>query len=377
MFPDIEKPVDARIVYEIMASTLTGIVGQILVLLFALLFTAGYVPAAVLGPWTLLHLANFLWRRRIVRRYMDAVKARALREARKGFRLYLVSLGVTSGLWAAMPLAIFWMPEEYHFLLYALIISLTFGSTMAIGPLTPVFMTYVLPMNLVMMGVLCYEGGRVHVAAAFFLPVSLFFAAKAARMHLLDYTALIVRESEATTLKEFFEHRAHHDPLTGIANRLKFFDRFETILAEAKKNRRPVAIFFLDLDRFKQINDRYGHAAGDKVLEVVGKRLAAALRSEDVPARFAGDEFVAIVAGIEDREALREIARKIRDAIAEPIAIGALRLHVTASIGIALYPDDGTTTEALIKAADMAMYRSKREGLPFAFHSEKAKEEEV
>jgi len=375
MFPDIEKPLDARIVYEIMASTLAGIVGQILVLFFAVLFTAGFVPAAILAPWALLHLLNLLWRAKIVRIYMRALKAEKLDAARRQFRLYLVSLGVTSLLWAAMPLAIFWLPEEYHFLLYALVISLTFGSTIAIGPLTPVFMMYVLPMNLVTAGVLLFEGGRVHLGAAMFLPVALFFAAKSAKMHMLDYTALIAKESEATSLKEFFEHRAHHDALTGIANRFKLFDRFERILEEAKKSREPVAIFFLDLDRFKAINDRYGHPTGDRVLEAVGRRLREVLREGDLPARFAGDEFVVIVKGVGDREKLARIARKIRDAIAAPIVAETVTLRVTTSIGIALYPCDGETMEALIKAADTAMYRSKKEGLPFAFHSEKAKAE--
>jgi len=369
MFPDIESSLDAKIVHEIISSTVTGFVGQLLVLLFALLFTAGYVPTAILTGWVLLHLLNFLLRYRIVQRYLRAVERDDKPFAHRLFRGYLTSLATTSLLWAAMPLGIFWLPEEYHFLLYALIISLTFGSTMSIGPLTPVFMIYVLPMNLVMMGVLLYEGGRVHVAAALFLPVAFFFAARAARMHLMDYTVLLTREHEATSLKEFFEHRAHHDALTGIPNRFKFFERFRHRLDEAKKEERPLALFFLDLDRFKQINDTYGHAAGDRVLEVVGQRLQASLRKEDLPARFAGDEFVAIVEGIGDREHLEQIALKIRETIASPIAVDGVTLSVTPSIGIARYPEDGDEMEELLKKADEAMYRSKRAGCPFAFYT--------
>ncbi|WP_457596884.1 diguanylate cyclase [Hydrogenimonas sp.] len=363
MFPTVRNAVDAQIITEIMSATRVGIVGQLLVLLFCWVFFYAFVPAAILYPWMLLHGANMLYRIRLVERYREAVASEADTETLDAiFRRYLVSLGATSLLWAAMPLLAYYLPEEYHFLAYALVISLTYGSTMAIGPLTPIFLMYVLPMNLSMMGILLYEGGTVHTAAALFLPVALFFAGRAAKMHLIDYTSLIAQKTHVTELKDYFEYHASHDALTGLANRQYFMEHLEETLRRCGEKREPVALFFLDLDRFKEVNDTYGHAVGDRVLQIAARRLRAAVRSEDFVARFAGDEFVVVMEGVGDEEALERVAFQIRDAMGETMRVGDASLRIVPSIGIALFPLHARGARELVAAADEAMYRSKRKG---------------
>ena len=121
-------------------------------------------------------------------------------------------------------------------------------------------------------------------------------------------------------------------------------------------------MLFVDLDRFKEINDTRGHAAGDQVLREVSARLSDCLRDSDMIARFGGDEFIVLIGGTGDRDDITRIARKICDAVAAPFVINGNAHHVTASIGISVYPEDGTDAETLCKHADMAMYQAKNLG---------------
>lgn len=366
LIPDRE--VDRRITRKIIASTKSGFIGQVLVLLFALTIFYGYVPLSALLLWSGLHLLNFLYRLKIVDEYLHAGESPEKRKRSDLlFRRYILSLVFTSALWTAMLIFFPMVPETYGFLIYAIVIVLTYGSTISIGPLTPVFLTFVLPMNLALMAQLLLHGGRIYVAAALFLPVALFFAAKAAKMHLYDYTALLIKESQAHRLRERFEHLASHDALTGIPNRSKFLELFDRALREAKGRHGALALFFIDLDRFKEINDTYGHHIGDRVLEIIGKRLKASMRESDIPARLAGDEFVVLVRNVSQKGELAAIAQKIRDTIASPIVTGKVRITVEPSIGIARYPEDGDDLQTLMMHADSAMYRSKKERKAYLF----------
>ena len=153
------------------------------------------------------------------------------------------------------------------------------------------------------------------------------------------------------------------DPLTGLPNRLLFNDRLNSAINEAHRTSEMFAVVFVDLDRFKNINDSLGHAVGDQVLAAVAKRLRASVRSSDTVARYAGDEFTLILRHIVQREDVVRIAEKIVRAMEAPLQLaGGLELSMTASLGLSFYPDDATDAERLLKHADVAMYSAKDMG---------------
>ena len=168
--------------------------------------------------------------------------------------------------------------------------------------------------------------------------------------------------SERKMVEEQVEHQAYHDALTGLPNRRLFRDRLTVALAHARRMSQPLAVMFLDLDRFKDVNDTLGHSLGDELLKAVAVRLKAALRQEDSIARMGGDEFTILLANVKTPEDAAKVAQKILDVVAQPVRIEGTELFVTTSIGIALYPEDGDTAEALLKNSDHAMYRAKEAG---------------
>jgi len=155
---------------------------------------------------------------------------------------------------------------------------------------------------------------------------------------------------------------ARYDGLTGLPNRSMFIDELERTLARARRHGEAFALFFIDLDRFKNINDSLGHGAGDQLLKVMASRLRELLRDSDLVARLGGDEFVVLLDGTVDAAALAHVARKALAAIAEPVLIESRSYQVTGSIGISLYPDDGADAATLLKNADAAMYLAKDSG---------------
>ncbi len=171
--------------------------------------------------------------------------------------------------------------------------------------------------------------------------------------------------SDITSLKQTqsqLEHLAHHDSLTNLPNRLLFEDRLEHALAQAKRQKRQLAVLFLDLDRFKNINDSLGHAMGDELLKEVAKRLQNILRDDDTAARLGGDEFTVLVENIDDPSQAAVVASKIQDEFKHPFKIANRELHVTSSIGISIFPEDGKDVANLTKNADAAMYQAKEQG---------------
>jgi diguanylate cyclase len=161
--------------------------------------------------------------------------------------------------------------------------------------------------------------------------------------------------------------RAMHDQKTGLPNRTLFDDRLAQAIAGAERHGWTLAVMFLDLDGFKIINDTHGHAAGDAVLTVVAQRLLSHARDEDTVCRNGGDEFLYLLIDPTGRENVARIAGLVRTAIGHPIWLGALQLEITPSIGIALYPDHGTSADMLVANADAAMYRAKQLRTPCEF----------
>jgi len=163
---------------------------------------------------------------------------------------------------------------------------------------------------------------------------------------------------------------AYYDALTGLPNRSLLFSLLEQALIEAQRNQTHGAVLFVDLDRFKTINDSFGHAAADALLKEVGQRLQIALRAEDVVARLGGDEFIVALFDITKREHAAVVAQKVLDALARPFQIEHHELLIGASIGIAVFPDDGRDAETLLRNADTAMYRVKQSGSGPLFYSQ-------
>jgi diguanylate cyclase (GGDEF)-like protein len=158
------------------------------------------------------------------------------------------------------------------------------------------------------------------------------------------------------------EYLAYHDPLTGLANRALFCDTLIAAVAHSERRGYGIAVLFIDLDRFKQVNDLAGHAAGDRVLKVMAERMAGCLRREDLIARIAGDEFVALVRDAGDEDAALSVGMKLLDVLHQPVEVAHHTFVLDASIGVALFPRDGDSQEALLLAADRAMYRAKAAG---------------
>ena len=173
----------------------------------------------------------------------------------------------------------------------------------------------------------------------------------------LDLSRLVAQQNTQ------IERISRYDPLTGLPNRQLFQERLEQELAHARRDNRMVAVMFVDLDRFQQINDSFGHSLADQLLQSVAEQLRSRVRASDTVARMGGDEFAFVLPGIKDADAAGEIARGILGTLSrEPITVGESEIFVAASIGISVYPTDGLDPTALIKNADAALYHAKNDG---------------
>ncbi|MFC1837544.1 EAL domain-containing protein [Thermodesulfobacteriota bacterium] len=169
-------------------------------------------------------------------------------------------------------------------------------------------------------------------------------------------------EAQLQEHRERLYHLAHHDALTNLPNRMLLQDRLSRMMVKAKRNNTYVAILFLDLDRFKKINETLGHDVGDKLLFEVGKRLENCVRQSDTVARLGGDEFAVLLDDLRDVKFVAVVARKILQALSKPIVVQDYELYATSSIGISLFPDDGEDEDKLLRSADTALYRAKDAG---------------
>jgi len=172
---------------------------------------------------------------------------------------------------------------------------------------------------------------------------------------------------ELVSQARHLEHLAMHDPLTGLPNRALFRDRLRQALQASRRRPAPFAVFIIDLDRFKEINDTLGHNTGDRLLQQVASRLAAQVRDADTVARLGGDEFALLLPSL-GREHAPAVARKIVDALAVPCRVEGRVLEVGASVGVALHPEHGASASDLMRRADVAMYAAKRDGCGFALY---------
>jgi diguanylate cyclase len=152
---------------------------------------------------------------------------------------------------------------------------------------------------------------------------------------------------------------ANHDALTGLPNRMLLMDRLKQLLARMLRQDKLLAVMYLDLNDFKQVNDTYGHEVGDHLLKFVAERLRAAVRVDDTVARMSGDEFIILIESVENRESLEAVCHKIQHKLSDGFMIEGQLIRVRTSIGIAMFPEDGDSPEDLIKKADMRMFADK------------------
>ncbi len=186
-----------------------------------------------------------------------------------------------------------------------------------------------------------------------------------------QYVALFIDITKQKEREACIEYQAYHDALTALPNRRLFHDRLERALAQVERNGESLAVLFIDLDRFKNINDSLGHDIGDQLLQAVAQRLKKAVRHEDSVARLGGDEFTVLLSRVSKRKEVEKIARKLTTVFRQPFEIDGHTLHISTSMGVALFPSDGKTPESLMKNADSAMYRAKEKGRnTYCFYSQ-------
>jgi diguanylate cyclase (GGDEF)-like protein/PAS domain S-box-containing protein len=186
-----------------------------------------------------------------------------------------------------------------------------------------------------------------------------------------DGIAFVIDISGRKKLEEEIRYLANHDFLTGLPNRRLFLELIRYGLEEANRNRKKMALLFLDLDRFKGVNDTLGHEAGDELLKTVAGRLKSTVRKADAVARIGGDEFSILLADITGPEDITEIVRKILVALRDTCVIAGREFHITTSMGISIYPDDSHDINTLFRYADLALYRAKDQGRnTFAFYNQ-------
>jgi len=178
----------------------------------------------------------------------------------------------------------------------------------------------------------------------------------------IRYIGVFTDISEKKASEERIHHLAHYDVLTGLPNRVLLEDRLDNALNRMRRAHSRLGVLFLDLDRFKNINDSLGHPIGDRLLKHVAKRLKGVVREQDIVARLGGDEFLLIIEGLSEPEYAGNVAQKVLESLQEKVQIEQHEMFVGASIGISIYPDDGSEPETLIKNADTAMYRAKDTG---------------
>lgn len=170
---------------------------------------------------------------------------------------------------------------------------------------------------------------------------------------------------DITERKEFekqLQHMVGHDQLTGLPNRMLLLDRIQTSLAKAERQPIELSLLFIDIDGFKHVNDTYGHLVGDKLLQSISERLLTCVRGSDTVGRLGGDEFVVVLNAISQREDVIHIAEKIREQTKKAFIIDGLTLHLGSSVGVASYPENGSSDMQLLQYADQAMYRAKSAG---------------
>ena len=258
----------------------------------------------------------------------------------------------------------FYVPELYFMILWVFAVA-----GFRLWPATALAAAIV---GAAVLNALTIPGAAAHELYNYFFWLFVSFSLAYLGGHLLEYYSKVyfynARQlrneiEERKVAQEQLRHTAFHDPLTGLPNRMLLSDRLANAILRAERAGEKVGWIYVDLDRFKQLNDTFGHAAGDKLLTMVARRLRACVRASDTVGRLGGDEFTILLDGIVGTEDAMRVAEKIRASLEVPYDLGAApSFSSSASIGVAIFPDHGRDETVLSKRADAAMYRSKRKG---------------
>ncbi len=314
-------------------------------------------------------------------RYRTAPTSLSVDEWARRYVLGTLLVGIG---WSA--LGIFaWLTDDLltHGMVFIVLVGAISASATVLSSLIPALYAYVLPMGISSTLTFTSNGSETAFVAGVFMPLYTSMIIRTGinanrnltrALHLQYENQSLVdrlneeiaeKKSAQETLKEHaaqLEKLAHHDPLTDLPNRLLLDARLKHAIERSKRYKTQTAVLFMDLDGFKHVNDSLGHQAGDDLLCQVAKRLKGSVREEDTVARLGGDEFVVVMGDVKNSRDVEKIAQKLMKQIKRPYTVDHQNVYVGTSIGISLYPKDGSTTEELITNADAAMYRAKEMG---------------
>jgi len=274
---------------------------------------------------------------------------------------------------------------EYHFFILAVLIGLSSGAIYTIGEVLSIYLLYLVAMiGTSMLWMVLQEGDAYNISVIMLL-VSGFYSASTSVRYARNFKDMLIKEHIAKEhileqkiaqekileQQNTLHYKANHDSLTDLPNRVLFEDRLNQGIEKAKRNKSVLAVYFIDLDNFKVINDSLGHDVGDMVLQAVAIRIKDILRSHDTLARWGGDEFTVVIEDLNDEHDASLLAQKILAVLKENFLIDNHELYVTTSIGISVFPKDSKDTQNLVKYADAAMYKAKDSGKNnFKFYSD-------
>jgi diguanylate cyclase (GGDEF)-like protein len=279
--------------------------------------------------------------------------------------------------------------EEYHFLLLMILVGLSAGGLYSLGEVLSIYVSYVLAMLIIPFIWMLLKDAYIYNLGAISIAVAVYYYISIARKYANNFSQTVIdkynalnyikeqkqMQQELLKQKEILEYQATHDALTGLPNRTLFNDRLNQSIQKAKRNKTQIALLFIDLDHFKEINDSLGHGTGDKVLQSVAQRLKDVARKEDTLARLGGDEFIIILEDVKSIEDVVSSSQKFLKTLLKPISVNSQDMYLSNSIGISLYPEDSLDATNLLKYADAAMYKAKKEGRNnFQFYSKEMTE---
>ena len=367
-----------------------GIIGHFVVLFLIALLFWNKIPSNVIWLGVVSHM--FLILRRSYLRYKyfkikdSIVDLEEINYWMKKYRRCMFFSGLAFGL------MIFFFQNlliEYHFLFLTILIGLSAGGLYTVGEVFSVYASYVLSMLLTALVWMLLQDAYIYSIASMMIVVAIYYYLSIARRYSNNFKQISIEQKtvseqmktqeqmqdELLKQKDILEYQATHDALTGLPNRTLFNDRLEQSIQKAKRNSTNIALFFIDLDHFKEINDSLGHHVGDEVLKVITSRLNLVIRLEDTIARLGGDEFTIIMENVNNVQYVILFSQKILNILLEPISINSQKLYLSTSIGISLFPQDTEDADSLLKYADAAMYKAKEEGRNnFQFYSKEMTE---
>lgn len=368
----VEQQVTKEAIERLYENAKIGIVGHfVVVLLLAILFIKSNILVGIVMLGIIPHSVLILYRVYLYTEYkkhknsidsFDKLYSWLVR-----YRKVMFFSGLAFGL---MPFFTQSLSIEYHFLILTIIVGLAAGSILSIGEIFSIYGSYIFTMlGLTFIWMVMQKGDIYHVGTTL-LFVSIYYFWISGRRYANNFKQIIIEKNRVKEQKSILNYQTYYDLLTGLPNKVLFYDRLELAIQKAQRNGTILVLYFIDLDNFKVVNDSLGHEAGDMILNSVASRFKDILRKNDTLSRFSGDEFSIIQEDLHNINNISTLAEKILNIFSEPFQIEEHKFYITSSIGISIYPKDTTDSHTLLKYADSAMNRAKNEGKNnFQFYS--------